>query len=134
VEENKHTRLIIIAAILLALVTCVAFAAVVWQHTTTIKVKEPFKVKTDLPSETEVEPGDEVKGTISVTNEGSYSYTVTFTYTVTADPGVEYRITPDSGTQKTLGPGETWDIPVTISISKSSASGTLTIVWQIERT
>ena len=99
-----------------------------------VELNEPFEIKTELPSELKLDPGDEVTYKISVTNNGQHTYTATFTYTVTADPGVEYKISPASGEQKTLGPGEKWDILVTISIPESSASGTLTITWQIERT
>jgi hypothetical protein len=133
-KMDKNTkRIITIATVAFIAFAAIAYAIIVWQWTTKITVKEPFEVKTNLPTEASLYPGTYNGYWINVTNHGGEVFKAILHYAITT-VNCSVGITPADGTSYTVGAGETVSIPITITIALNSyAPGNLTINWWIER-
>ena len=131
--EKKTKRLIALATIAFIAFAAIAYAIIVWQWTTEITVLEPFSVETNLEPTLELYPGDSISRWINVTNNAKEVFNATLHYTVTAE-NCTVSITPEDGASYKVGAGETFAIPVEITVTiNGNATGKATISWWIER-
>jgi hypothetical protein len=130
--DKRMKMLTILTAIAIMAVATVG-AITVWQWLTTIKVIEPFEIKTNLPAEASLYPGN-YSYWINVTNHGGEDLNATLYYTVEV-VNCTVEVLPPSGTSYKVPAGQTVSIPITITVSidEYPANGTATISWWIER-
>jgi hypothetical protein len=130
---NKNLKILTVLTAIAIITLAIVYAVTVWQYTTKITVLEPFEVKTNLPAEDSLYPGN-YSYWINVTNHGGEDLNATLHYTITA-VNCTVDITPKDGTSYKVDHGQTVSIPITITISIDGyqANGTATIDWWIER-
>jgi hypothetical protein len=130
--DKRMKMLTILTAIAIMAVATVG-AITVWQWLTTIKVIEPFEIKTNLPTEISLYPGS-YSYWINVTNHGGEDLNATLYYTVEV-VNCTVEVSPSNGTSYKVSAGQTFSIPITITvfIDGYPANGTATINWRIER-
>jgi hypothetical protein len=133
-KMDKNTkRIITIATVVFIAFAAIAYAITVWRWTTKITVIEPFEVKYILPAEVSLYPGN-YSYWINVTNHGGEDLNATLYYTVAA-VNCTVEVSPPNGTSYKVAAGQTFSIPITITVSidEYPANGTATIDWWIER-
>jgi hypothetical protein len=129
--DKRMKMLTILTAIAIMAVATVG-AITVWHWTTKITFKEPFEIKTDLPTEVSLYPGSH-NYWINVTNHGGEDLNATLYYTFTA-VNCTVGVSPRNGTSYKVEAGKTVSIPITITVFIDGYSnGTATIDWWIER-